>query len=88
MSYRVDLIKAHYEDISDELSWDRIRFDRLCGALQLTVEELAAYVRCSATHMRRWRETGKFPPTVELHLTLISRCVWPHDKGQPIFPCL
>lgn len=88
MSYRVDLIKAHYEDLAEELRWDRTRFTRLCAALQLTPEEMAEYLRCKPSHMTRWRDAGKFPPTVELHLTLIARCVWPHDPGTSVFPCL
>ena len=88
MSHRADLIKAHYEDLSEELTWDRIRFDRLCSALQLTTEEMAAYLRCQPAQMNRWRLAGKFPATVELHLTLIARCVWPHDPGTSVFPAL
>lgn len=88
MSYRVGLIEAHYEEIAEELKWDRLRFDRLCSSLQLTHDELAAYIRCRPCDVRRWRHAEKFPPTVELHLTLIARCVWPHDPGMTVFPSL
>ncbi len=81
------LIEQHYASIDEELTWTVNRLHRLCTALQFTVSELAAYLRIRPHDMARWCDRNQFPPTVELHLTLIERAALPNAK-PPVFPAL
>lgn len=84
---RVLLIEQHYLDRRSELTWDRERFDRLCAALQVTPYELGAFLRMPPLTMKTCLKRGKFSGTVELHLTLLERTVFPAST-PPIFPPL
>lgn len=78
-------IQLHYRQRADELKWTTTRFKRLAAALQLTVYELAAFIRIPPSHIARHLAANKFPPTVELHLTLIENTVFP-NRNPAIFP--
>ena len=82
---KLALIQLHYEQISDELSWNAAKFRRLANALQLTVHELGAFIRLTPSQTEAHLRSDAFPPTVELHLTMVARTVWFHSE-KPIFP--
>jgi hypothetical protein len=81
------LIQEHYRGIAEDLTWDVNRYRRLCAALQLTEAELAAFIRFPLAQLRQALRKNSFPETVELHLTLIERSVFPSSKS-PVFPPL
>lgn len=81
------LIGQHYASLAEELTWSTNRLHRLCAALHLSPAELAEFIRCRPCHMDKWISKNSFPPTVELHLTLIERATMP-DSKSPIFPSL
>lgn len=82
---KLELIEFHYERMGGELHWTSDRYRRLAAALQFTVHELAAFIRIKPRAIETMLRDGKFPPTVELHLSLIERTVFPTSK-PPIFP--
>lgn len=79
------LIQQHYENIKEELTWDTNRLIRLCAACGVTLSELAAAIRFDPGQMGRCASVNQFPPTVELHLTMIERTVFRLTK-PPLFP--
>lgn len=81
------LIEQHYDSIAEDLEWTTNRLDRLCAALKLTRAEMAAFIRVRPGNFQRWADENRFPPTVELHLTLIERAAMPVPK-PPVFPSL
>lgn len=87
-SAKEDLIDLHYERIGEELEWNAARARRLCAAMQLTFSEVARFIRVRPSDFNKWIRTDRFPPTVELHLTLIERAVFPSITKAPVFPCL
>lgn len=82
---KLALIQLHYQQIGDELTWNAAKFRRLANALQLTVHELGAFFRLSVSQTEGYLRRDTFPPTVELHLTLLARTVWFHDDSS-VFP--
>lgn len=80
------MIELHYEARADELRWTPTRYRRLANAMQITDYELGAFFRLRVSEVERYLRRG-FPPTVELHLTLLEKCVLP-DSKPPIFPDL
>lgn len=84
-STRVLLFEEHYAGLGEDLDWDVDRLHRLCSALQLTEFELAAMIRVRQTDMNRYLQKNNFPPTIELHLTLIERAIFPSSK-PPVIP--
>lgn len=87
-SAKEDLIELHYERLGEELVWTAARVRRLCSGLQITYSELARFIRVRPCDINKWIRTDSFPPTVELHLTLIERAVFPSVTKPPVFPCL
>ena len=84
---RLFLIESHYEALGDDLEWSVRRFEHLAGTLGLSVWELGALCRLSISRTESCLKARKFPPPVELHLTLIARLVYPSSK-PPVFPSL
>lgn len=82
---KLALIELHYEQQDEYLHWTNSRYRKLASALQLTEYELGAFLRCRVMDVTRWLETNKYPPTVELHLTMIEQSVFPTSKPPP-FP--
>lgn len=82
---KLALIRLHYEERKHELTWNAAKFRRLAHALQLTTHELGAFIRLNSADVDRYVHNDRFPPTVELHLTLLARTIWFHDE-TPIFP--
>lgn len=81
------MLVLHYERQAEALHWTAARYRRLASALQLTAYELGAFVRLRIHETEKYLTKNTFPPTVELHLTLIERTVFPTSK-PPIFPDL
>ena len=81
------LITHHYELRKHELTWDVNRFRRLCNALNLTDQEMGAFLRVNPGVINAAVSRNRFPATLELHLTLIERSVFP-TTTPPIFPAL
>ena len=79
------LIDLHYEAQAEELHWTAHRFRRLAAALQLTTGELGALLRLRPHQTEGYLKKNSFPPTVELHLTMVERTVLPSSK-PPVFP--
>lgn len=84
---RLLLIQTHYKTLGDSLSWNAERFRRLAEALKLSSIELGALFRLTPGQTRGYLKQDAFPPTVELHLTILSRAVMP-TTAAPIFPAL
>jgi hypothetical protein len=80
------LLQLHYTQRAEELTWNAARFRRLAHALQLTVHELGAFFRLKINETEKYLRQDKFPATVELHLTLAERAIYP-TSTPPIFPC-
>lgn len=80
------LIREHMAQFTDELSWSRERYLRLCGMLRLTPFELGALFRANISEITRWLHADRFPPYVELHLTMIERCYRPSATPAPFYP--
>jgi hypothetical protein len=83
-STRVLLFEEHYANL-DDLRWTVDRLRRVCAALQLTEFELGAMIRMRIPDMARCLQKNRFPPPIELHLTLIERSIFPNSK-PPVFP--
>lgn len=81
------LIETHYEKLADDLEWNAERFRRLAQALGLTVHELGALCRLRLHQTESYMKSDSFPPPVELHLTIISRTIFPSSR-PPVFPDL
>ena len=81
------LIESHYEALGDDLEWPPYRFERLANTLGLTIHELGALCRLTIGQTERYLKERRFPAPIELHLTLISRVVYPTARG-PVFPDL
>lgn len=86
-SAKFELIELHYDDLGDRLHWTNARYRRLCSAMQLTVYELGAIIRCRISDVDRWTLSNRYPSTVELHLTMIESTVFP-SSGPDLFPPL
>jgi hypothetical protein len=86
-SSKYRMLVLHYERQAEALNWSAARFRRLASALQLTAYELGAFMRLRITETEKYLTKNAFPPTVELHLTLIEQSVFPTSK-PPIFPDL
>jgi hypothetical protein len=84
---RLLLIQTHYKTLGDVLEWNAERFRRLAEALKLTVPELGALFRLTPAQTLKYMEADAFPPTVELHLAILSRAVMPTSR-PPVFPAL
>lgn len=82
---RYTLILQHYASIAEELLWTSNRLTRLCSALSMTPSEVAAVIRVTPGFLEGCRRANKFPPTIELHLTMMERVVFPSTNG-PLFP--
>lgn len=82
---KLALIQAHYAKMGDQLEWSAARYRRLANALQLTVHELGAFFRIKPGELEKMLRRDKFPATVELHLTILERTVYPGGE-QPVFP--
>lgn len=80
------LIREHYRGLGRELDWDAARVRRLCQALQLTEFEVGELLRVPRCLWSRCLSHGRFQATVELHLTLIERAVFPNFLKGPVFP--
>lgn len=84
---RLLLIQTHYKTLGDVLDWNAERFRRLAEALKLTIPELGALFRLTPSQTLKYMEADSFPPTVELHLSILSRLIMPTSR-TPIFPAL
>lgn len=84
---RLLLIQTHYKTLGDVLDWNAERFRRLAEALKLTIPELGALFRLTPSQTLKYMEADAFPPTVELHLAILSRMIMPTSR-TPIFPAL
>lgn len=80
------LIETHYANIADTLTWTADRLNRLCSAAQVTHEELATILRFPARQLHNAAAANRFPPTVELHLTLMEQFVFKELGRKQIFP--
>lgn len=81
------LLLLHYRARREELHWTAARFRRLAAALQLTVHELGAFIRLRLGQTETYLTQDRFPETVELHLSLIERAVYPTSQPD-LFPDL
>lgn len=79
------LIRQHYADLKEELTWKPDRVNRLCAACGVTLGELAETIRFEPGKMSRCMAQGFFPPTVELHLSMIERAVF-RIRSRPLLP--
>jgi hypothetical protein len=84
---RLLLIQTHYKTLGELLDWNAERFRRLAEALKLSTTELGALFRLTPSQTKTFMERDAFPPTVELHLAIISRMIMP-TSATPIFPAL
>lgn len=64
--------QIYHESNGLSKGWSRDRVDRVCGLLQLTVDELGALFAIPVSEMRKWHKQGWFPPYVALHFALIE----------------
>lgn len=89
------LCDTHYAMLGIQGAWDSDRVLRLCGLLQMTRYELASLMMFPHRQMKKCMETGLFPGTVCLMMTLVENtCVpkgylmdaIPGDEETPLIP--
>jgi hypothetical protein len=85
VTHKLRLIELHYAKLGDDLRWNAARYRRLAGNLVLTVYELGAILRLKPRAIDDYLSRDAFPPTVELHLTLLERALYPSSL-PPVFP--
>lgn len=68
-----DMIRIHYKMVDrDQGPWTETRVRDLCNSLQLTEEELAAFLRVSRKNLSTCAYTGQFPAWLRLMLSLLE----------------
>jgi len=78
------LIRSHHATL--DTKWDRGKVAHFCQELNITLEELAAYVNEDAGKMFRYYEKDKFPGPVCLLLDLFENQYIHRKHNLPLRP--
>jgi len=78
------LIRSHHVNL--EVKWDRTKVSHFCRQLNITLEELAAYVNEDVGKMFRYYEKNKFPGPVCLLLDLFENQYIHRKCNLPLRP--
>ena len=78
------VIRSYHADL--QTKWDRGKVSHLCTSLDITLEELAAYLNETVSNMFRYFENNKFPGPVCLLLDLFENQYIHQKFNLPLRP--
>ena len=71
MQEGIDLVSSYHR--KNVPKWDRVRVERLCAFLEISVRELSALIMCPPLSMEKYMNSSRFSGPVKLWLTQLER---------------